>query len=436
MLTIGRILLFLLRRLDDLDHNGHAPWRVARQPDASTKIGDGVIPLSELPPASTSRNMPPSPLPNEPLPSKPGIDRHLWEIRPIRDLFILGAGAALLWFLFELHSVFLPVFVALLFAYLVNPLASYASTHWKVPRPLTVTVVLFLLTLAGVGIGLWFVPLLIDQAQGLIQKIPVYSQTLTQRYGSLFGDWSFNVQDLLGRIQNDPMAALRPLFLGTGQAFGLLGQVLGVTANVALYTILIPIYFFFFAWHFESMSRFVVRLIPIAHRPRALHVLGRMDIAVRGFFSERLLIALITGVLYAVAWALTDVPYWFLLGVATGLASLVPYLSAFGWPLAVVIKYVDVVATGQSNGTDWMAILLWPSVAYLVVQFIESWVLTPWIQSRSTDMSAVTILIVVFVGGAVGGLFGLIFAIPIASCLKILIDEFVRPRWQQWVREA
>lgn len=392
--------------------------------------------MSPLRPTPTSGATPASPAPpHDPRSSKPGIDRHLWEIQPIRDLFIFVAMAGLLWFLYELHSVFLPVFVALLFAYLVNPLVAYASTRWKVPRPLTVAVVMFLLILAGVGIGLWFVPLLIEQAQALIQKIPVYAHMLSQRYERLFGSWSFNVQDLLGRIQDDPMATLRPLFLGTGQAFGLLGQVLGVTANVALYTILIPVYFFFFAWHFESMSRFVVRLIPIAHRSRAWHVLGRMDTAVRGFFSERLLIAMITGVLYAGAWALVDVPYWFLLGIATGLTSLVPYLSAIGWPLAVVIKYADVVATGQSNGTDWMAILLWPSVAYLVVQFIESWVLTPWMQSRSTDMSAVTILIVVFVGGTVGGLFGLIFAIPVATCLKILIEEFIRTRWLQWVRE-
>ncbi|MGZ8385842.1 MAG: AI-2E family transporter [Nitrospira sp.] len=392
--------------------------------------------MSPLRPTPTSGATPSSPAPlHDPRSSKPGIDRHLWEIQPIRDLFIFVAMAGLLWFLYELRSVFLPVFLALLFAYLVNPLVAYACTRWKVPRPLTVAVVMFLLILAGVGIGLWFVPLLIEQAQALIQKIPVYAHTLSERYERLFGSWSFNVQDLLGRIQDDPMATLRPLFLGTGQAFGLLGQVLGVTANVALYTILIPVYFFFFAWHFESMSRFVVRLIPIAHRPRVLQVSGRMDTAVRGFFFERLLIAVITGVLYAGAWALADVPYWFLLGIVTGWTSLVPYLSAIGWPLAVVIKYADVVATGQSNGTDWMAILLWPSVAYLVVQFIESWVLTPWMQSRSTDMSAVTILIVVFVGGAVGGLFGLIFAIPVVTCLKILIEEFIRPRWLQWVRE-
>lgn len=365
---------------------------------------------------------------------KPGIDRHLWEIRPIHDLFIFGAVIGLLWFLYELHTVFLPVFIALLFAYLVSPFVGYTFRRWSVPRPLTVGILMLLLTLTFIGLGLWLIPLLIEQAQALIQKIPVYMQSLSQRYQNLLSN-SFNLRDLLGKMYDDPVATLQPLFVGTGQAFGLLGQLLGTTVNAALYTILIPIYFFFFAWHFESMSQAIVRLIPIAHRPHTLHVLGRMDTAVRGFVSDRLLIAVITGVLYATGWWLTEVPYWFLLGVAIGLASLVPYLSAIGWPLAVILKYADAVTAGQSPETEWMAILLWPSVAYLVVQFIENWVLTPWLQSHSTDMSAATILIVVFVGGAVGGLFGLIFAIPVAACLKILIEEFIQPRWFQWVRE-
>lgn len=368
--------------------------------------------------------------------SKPGIDRHLWEIRPVRDLLIFVAMGGLLWFLYELRSVFLPVFIALLFAYLVDPFVGHAFTRWSIPRPVTVGVLMFVLALAGIGIGLWLVPLLIEQAQALIQKIPVYAHNISERYESLFSSWSFNFGDFLGRVQNDPLATLQPLLSGTGHAFGLLGQLLGVTFNVALYAILIPIYFFFFSWHFDGMSRTVVRLIPLTHRPHLLHVLHRMDTAVRGFFSERLLIAMITGVVYAIGWALTDVPYWFLLGVATGIASLVPYLSAVGWPLAVALKYADAVTAGQSAETGWMAILLWPSAAYLIGQFIENWILTPWLQSHSTDMSAVTILVVVFLGGAIAGLFGLIFAIPVAACMKIAIEEFVQPRWQQWVRET
>jgi predicted PurR-regulated permease PerM len=368
--------------------------------------------------------------------NKPGIDRHLWEIRPIRDLFIVGAIVGLLWSLYALHTVFLPVFIALLFAYLVHPFVDYTFTRWRAPRPLTVGILMLLLALILIGLGLWLIPLLIEQSQTLIQKIPMYVRSLSQRYESLLSGSSFNPRDLLGRMYDDPLATLQPLLMGTGHAFGLLGQLLGITINAALYTILIPVYFFFFAWHFKSMSQTVVRLIPITHRPHILHVLHRMDTAVRGFFFERLLIAVITGVLYASGWALTEVPYWFLLGVATGLTTLVPYLSAIGWPLALILKYADAVTAGQSVETEWMAIVLWPSVAYLVVQFIESWVLTPWLQSHSTDMSAATILLVVFLGGAVGGLFGLIFAIPVAACLKILVEEFIRPRWLQWVREA
>lgn len=387
-------------------------------------------PTSENRPTSTS-----SP-PEATMHDKPGIDRHLWEIRPIRDLFILGVIAGLLWSFYALHTVFLPVFIALLFAYLVNPFVDYALTHWAVPRPLTVGILMFLLALALIGIGLWLVPLVIEQTQTLIQKIPVYARSLSQRYDALLSSSSFNLRDVLGRIYDDPLATLQPLLLGTGHAFGLLGQLLGITVNAALYMILIPIYFFFFSWHFNNMSQTVVRLIPFTHRPQTLHALRRMDTAVRGFVFERLLITVITGVLYATGWALTDVPYWFLLGVVTGLASLVPYLSAIGWPLAVILKYADAVTAGQSVPIEWMAILVWPSVAYLVVQFIESWILTPWLQSHSTDMSAATILIVVLLGGAVGGLFGLIFAIPIAACFKILIEEFVRPRWLRWVRET
>ena len=77
-------------------------------------------------------------------------------------------------------------------------------------------------------------------------------------------------------------------------------------------------------------------MIPISRRERILAVLQRMDAAVSGFFHERLLIAVITGVMYALGWDLTDVPYWFLLGIGTGLLSLIPYVSVLDGPRPVV----------------------------------------------------------------------------------------------------
>ena len=111
----------------------------------------------------------------------------------------------------------------------------------------------------------------------------------------------------------------------------------------------------------------------------------------------------------------------------TGILTIIPYASLIGWPLAIALKYLDVLSS-NAGGFDLMTIVIWPSLAYLLVQFIESWLLTPWVQSQSMDMNAVTVLIVVFIGGALGGFYGLLLAIPIAACLKILAQELVLPR--------
>jgi predicted PurR-regulated permease PerM len=114
------------------------------------------------------------------------------------------------------------------------------------------------------------------------------------------------------------------------------------------------------------------------------------------------------------------------------LLTVIPYVSVIGWPLAVLLKYLDTVGGGQD--AEWFAILVLPSLPYLVVQFIESWWLTPWIQGRTNDLSAVTVIVVVLVGGAIAGLLGMLVAIPVASITKILFQEFVLPEWEAWAQ--
>ena len=342
----------------------------------------------------------------------------------------LALGCVLIWALYSLRSIFIPIFIAIILSYLANPLIRMAERKWSFPRPLSVSLLLLFFSLATAALIIGIGPLVTEQVQTLVRKTPVYAERLSQWFGSM-GNVADQVEALFESFKADPLSLIRPFFAGTGQAFGLLGYMIGTTIDIALALFLIPLYFFFFAWHFDRMVLPLARMIPISRRERILAVLQRMDAAVSGFFHERLFIAVITGVMYALGWGLTDVPYWFLLGVGTGLLSLVPYVSVIGWPLALLFKYLDSL-TASGSAVGWVAIVVWPSVAYLIVQFIESWILTPWIQRRSSDMNAVTLLIVMFIGGTVGGLFGLIFAIPVAASIKIAFEEFVVPRWSRW----
>ncbi len=369
-------------------------------------------------------------LPEQEQPHTPVAERHLWEITPVRDLLWLGGILFLLWFGYYLRGVFTPVLIALLLAYLVNPVIRRAESGWHVPRPVTISVVLFVSALMLGGLVTWLGPLLAEQVQSFAERVPGYLQSIAKQYHVTLGDFSEPLSTIATNLRDDPLSILKPIFSGTGQAFGVLGAVIGTTADVTLALVLIPIYFFFFAWQFDSALAQLRRYIPANYRPRARHIVRRMDHAVSGFFRGRLTIALASAVLYSAGWALTGIRYWFLLGLITGILTIIPYASLIGWPLAILLKYLDGFSS-ETGSFDLMTIVVWPSVAYLVVQFIESWLLTPWVQSQSMEMNAVTVLIVVFIGGALGGFYGLLLAIPLAACIKILVQELVLPRLER-----
>lgn len=366
-------------------------------------------------------------LPHKTTSAVPPTDRHLWEITPIRDLLWVGVIVFILWFGYYLRGVFAPVLIALLLAYLFNPLIRHADRQWKVPRPVTISIVLFLSALTLGGLVTWLGPLLAEQVQSLAERVPGYLQNIAQRYHVSLGDFSEPLSTIATSLKEDPLSILRPIFSSTGQAFGMLGAVIGTTTAIVLALTLIPIYFFFFAWQFDAVLSELKRYVPAHYRPRVKQIMRRMDHAVSGFFRGRLTIAFGSAILYSLGWALTGIRYWFLLGLITGILTIIPYASLIGWPLAVLLKYLDFLS-GGTGGFELMTIVVWPSVAYLVVQFIESWLLTPWVQSQSMEMNAVTVLIVVFIGGALGGFYGLLLAIPVAACLKILVQELLIPR--------
>ncbi len=404
-----------------------AVQRGPSRPSVFRRKGTGPFMNPDYPDLLTEEK---TPSPTGQMSIPPPTDRHLWEITPIRDLLWAGGILFLLWFGYYLRGVFTPVLIALMLAYLFNPLIRRAEVQWKIPRPVTVSLVLLFSALVMGGLITWLGPLLAEQVQSFAERVPGYIQSIAQHYHVRLGDFSEPLSAIATSLKDDPLSILRPVFSGTGQAFGVLGTVIGTTTAVALAFVLIPIYFFFFAWQFDSALTQVKRYIPAYYRPMARQIVRRMDHAVSGFFRGRLTIALGSAVLYSLGWALTGIRYWFLLGLITGILTIIPYASLIGWPLAILLKYLDVLPTG-TGGFDYMAVLVWPSLAYLVVQFIESWMLTPWIQSQSMDMNAVTVLIVVFIGGALGGFYGLLLSIPVAACLKILCQELLLPQLQR-----
>jgi predicted PurR-regulated permease PerM len=69
-------------------------------------------------------------------------DRHPWEIAAVRDLFVLLLVESLLWVVYRLNDVFMPVFLALILADVINPFVTLMERRWGWPRPLTISLIL------------------------------------------------------------------------------------------------------------------------------------------------------------------------------------------------------------------------------------------------------------------------------------------------------
>jgi predicted PurR-regulated permease PerM len=327
-----------------------------------------------------------------------------------------------LWLLYDFRRLFAPVLIAVALAYVCDPLLQSAKRRMGVPRwvlALACTVML----VAGVGLLItWVGPLLSQQVETLASKIPQYSATVEKRYGLRIGSLNENLASFAKGIKESPIETLSPLFTGTSQAVGILGVIVAGTMEILLSAVLLPIFFFLFAWHFDHIRSRIAARLADGQKTRVRRTLQRMDQAVNGFLLSRLLIAIMTAVAFVAGWSWVEVPYALLLGIFTGLFTIVPYMAIAGWPLALLAKYVDVVSSGATP--LWWDVVLWPSAIFIVVAFVEGWVLTPWIQSQTMELSALAILLAVLIGGAVGGILGLLLAIPVTACAKIILEEF------------
>jgi len=381
----------------------------------------------------------------DPPPNRAWHRLHLWQITAVRDLFWLALGVFLIWFGYHLQAIFTPVLIALALAYVFHPLITWADRRTGWGRPAVISIMLGILLLVGSVISIWIATTFVEQTVQLASRAQAYTQRLDgwakdyPEFKSFIEDFRGNVNVWAERVLDERGAYFIStgvkVLQGTGQVASHVSHVLGTTTYVLMTLALIPIYFFFFAWQFGPLTAGFKQYIPGSQRDHALHIIGRMDKAVSTFFRDRLIIGLIMGAMFSIGWWVCGVPYWFLLGMGAGLLSLVPFLSGVVWPIAIALKWLDMTTGADATGFEFWAILIWPTVVYGVVQTIEGWVLTPWIQGKSMEMGVVTVIIVVFIGGAVGGMYGLLLCIPVAACIKILMQEVFLPRLRTWAAE-
>lgn len=351
--------------------------------------------------------------------------RQLFEFPLFRVAIFLAVFVLLTLAISQLWQIFLPVFIGLILGYITNPLIQKCDQRWGVDRRLSAALFLMgAVSILGLTAYLAF-PIVLDQLSALFSRVPEYIEFVEKKTSLDLG--AFKKENLT----DNKWFNAKDLVNGSGQVLTVVTTFLSQTTYILFALLMIPIFWFSFAVFLGPIKDWLDHFIPMSKKKEVHSLLKKMDKAVFGFFRGRLIVASIMGVMFSIGWWWAGVPFWFVLGMITGYLSIVPYMAALGWPVAVLLTYAEINHSGEASFA-FMDVLFWPSFVYGVVQFIEGWFLTPYIQGEKTDLSVSAVLIVVFIGGSVGGILGMLLAIPLASCLKLFLNECVFPELRAW----
>lgn len=298
------------------------------------------------------------------------------------------------------------LFAAIVIAEAAAPLIDRASR--VVPRGVGVGV-LYLGLAAGFGGLLWYLaPTLVTQARELADQAPA----TIERLRSTVQGWDIaGGNDVLSKV-TDGLSRFTDVLIALPMTI----------VSTALDLVLVVAMSAYWLLTRSRVARFARSLAPANERGRVQRVLEESSSTVGGYVRGTLISALLVGTIVYIGLLVIGVDYALVLALVAGFGEIIPVV---GPVFAAVPTTLVAFATSPTQGL----IVL---VFYVIVQQIESNLITPNVMSHETDIPPLLVLIALSIGAALGGIVGGLVAIPLAGVLKVLIVEVVAPFVRRW----
>jgi predicted PurR-regulated permease PerM len=365
-----------------------------------------------------------------------------------------------------LQPLLLPVAVAGVFAYLLEPVVSWLARK-RVPRLLAVIIVFGAFVLGAALLVVGVVPSIYTESVKFSSALPGYVE---RGWGAIDEFLERNIEKFpqiggntsptptpglspspeptpevpfvpgaenprgLARYQNNPYVLqslqylqdqLPSLVQRTGTfvqtsltgVFGVFGFMVGL--------LIVPIYLFFFLKESPRIAESWSNYLPLRRsefKDEVVSVLTEINGYLINFFRGQLVVAVINGILLAIGLSIVGLQFGFLIGLGFAFFGIIPYAG-------YIVCYIPAILIAFAQYNDWAHPLWVTIIFFLIVAQIDGLVTTPRIVGNSVGLHPMTVIMSVFLWTLVlGGLLGAVLAIPLTATLKVLLHRYVWDR--------
>lgn len=337
-------------------------------------------------------------------------------------LIWISAGLGLLILLWLLTPILLPFVLGAALAYLGDPIVDRLEA-WRLSRTNGVIIVFTAITLGSLLVMALLVPLLQQQLQVFLQRIPEYLQwtqdVLLPAVGVDIPEGGrVNAESLRALVQENWEQAgsiVRELLLHATRSTGTL---LTLVVNV----LMVPVVTFYLLRDWDRLVAWVDTMVPRTMVGKVREIAAETDTVLAAFLRGQLSVMAALALIYTVGLWLAGLDLALLIGIGAGIVSFVPYLGLFVGLTAAVIAMLF-----QEQA---LLPVVWVLLVFGIGQILETAVLTPLLVGDRIGLHPVAVIFAILAGGQLFGFVGVLLALPASAGIAVLLRH-TKQRWLQ-----
>lgn len=306
---------------------------------------------------------------------------------------------------------------------LVNFLDYTSIAGRSLPRWLATLLSMLIFLGVVVGIGLFFIPRAVDQAAVLTQLD--VRELLSRLEGPVK---SLEATLIKYGVSQNPEAEIETYLKDKvlsffGQVGDVFGYVFGLTGNVLVGFFAVAFISFFFLKDESLVKRIVSGATPEKHSEKVRRVMSNAKRLLSRYFIGLLIQVTSISTLVSVGLTVLGIENALLIGLFAGFINVIPYIGPMiGSFFGLFVVFTAHVQSGVDASMGYL--LLKVFIVFMIVQALDNFVFQPLIFANSVNAHPIEIFLIIFMAGEVGGIIGMVVAIPAYTLIRIIAKEF------------
>ena len=328
-----------------------------------------------------------------------------------------GATVVFLGILYLIQGILMPFLTGLLVAYAMNP-AVKRFEKWGISRTFGTSIMIFSFFLLIALFLFIVIPFIQTELLRLASRVPQYGNRILVTLQPFIDNASLYIKP----EDTERLRELASSYLVDVITWGIKFLVKIFTSGLALANLLsliviTPIVAFYFLRDWNKIMGALDSWLPRPYEPTLRQLFTEMNNRIGGFAKGQSLVCLLIGTYYVITLTLANLDFSVVVGMVIGVIAFIPYVGAIiGFMLSMGIAF--------SQFSDWTSIGIIAGI-FAVGQTLEGYFLIPYFVGDRIGLHPVWVLFSLLVGGVLYGFIGILFALPVAAAMGVLVRHLL-----------